>query len=562
VTSTPWAGTDGERIQAHSGMLFHDEAGSGWVMIGNSDAVQRVGGGQNDEVVIYRSQELYGPWGPAAVLVTVAQLNAIPGVASAVNTTIGIVERPKLHYKDGYYYIFLHLEPGHGEGYTLQCLGLFRFKSLEPPSASNTWEVVFVGRPGHNELTGQGFRVLDFGLFYDTVSGEVLYTATTDSYRFPGECCEGDAPGTCNYTKTNFCANTALVTFVVNLDVSPVTFTPLTTLPGRFEAPTLFRDPEDDNTLYMMASGQDGFGPNPVGLWSAPLKKDLAVVGSRVSDGWKWPAPVLWECLGLPHSGSGNAFTTQPFQVLPNPYSPAHGIYFGDNWLHGPGKESSGVCSSPAWHGEANCEPWQGNCPCNFPNSKCPGTSSPGFTAGYVWLPFTWSKLKADPEYLICAQAEWDMKAPPSDADVCYTYNVFPSTPYTAGLPARTDYRGEPVPYVESSCGFIPCPGWPMSKAENEDNTTACCEKVGDAITQGRNAGRCRAPDLCLGMCKENEHKNIPGGHGGCTFSAFDLKKAKVINGGFDCTTIRGSANSSSYGGVIDPCRGEHTIPK
>ena len=213
-----------------------------------------------------------------------------------------------------------------------------------------------------------------------------------------------------------------------------------------------------------------------------------------------------------------------------------------------------------------NCEPWQGNCPCNFPNDKCPGTSSPGWSAGYVWLPFAWSKLKLDPEYLICARETWRMRLPPGANDTCYTFNVFPEAKITPGLDPATlvDYRGKSVPYVESSCGFVSCPGWPMTKEENSGNTTRCCERVGDAITQGRNAGRCRAADLCLGQCREDENGNIPGGHGGCAFASFDPAKAKLLNGATDCTNARASGLSLTGGGpdVVDPCRGAHMVPK
>ena len=57
------------------------------------------------------------------------------------------------------------------------------------------------------------------------------------------------------------CANTALVTFAVDLNTA--TFTPVTTLPGRWEAPSLFRDPSDPHTLYMMCSGQVTCSPRP-----------------------------------------------------------------------------------------------------------------------------------------------------------------------------------------------------------------------------------------------------------------------------------------------------------
>ena len=232
-------------------MLFNDTGSNGgWVLIGNSDVVPSVGTGQNGQISVYHAPELYGPWGQEQVLVTASDLNSIPGVAEALNVTIGVVERPKLHFHEGFYYLFLHLEPE--EGYTLRSLGIFKLKQLAPHSPNNPWITVFAGHPGKNPRTQEGFQVLDFGLFYDSVSSKLLFSATTDSYRFPGECCEEDPPGSCNYTKTNMCANTALVTFDVDLDATPLTFNPIGTLPGRWEAPTLFRNPNDETTLYMM----------------------------------------------------------------------------------------------------------------------------------------------------------------------------------------------------------------------------------------------------------------------------------------------------------------------
>ena len=170
------------------------------------------------------------------------------------------------------------------------------------------------------------------------------------------------------------------------------------------------------------------------------------------------------------------------------------------------------------------------------------------------------------------------MKIPPGN-EPCFTFNVFPDAPFTQGLDPSTltDYRNQHVPYVESSCGFVPCPGWPMTPAENSDNTTLCCKKIADAPTQGRNAGRCRAPDLCLGKCSEDENGNIPGGHGGCVFTPFDPSKAKLIGTGggqVDCTMPRvdssggmvvsasSSAPLSNHPTVVDPCRGAHTLPE
>ena len=42
---------------------------------------------------------------------------------------------PSRPHQNGYYYLFLHLEPE--GGYTLQALGLYRFKTLAPPSPTN-----------------------------------------------------------------------------------------------------------------------------------------------------------------------------------------------------------------------------------------------------------------------------------------------------------------------------------------------------------------------------------------------------------------------------------------
>ena len=86
------------------------------------------------------------------------------------------------------------------------------------------------------------------------------------------------------------------------------------------------------------------------------------------------------------------------------------------------------------------------------------------------------------------------------------------------------------VGYAGSRMGQPP-PGSPAEVlaqgAPPTDRPVLVC--LGDSITQARNGGRCRANDLCLGKCKEDENSNIPGGHGGCSFVAFDPSKAKLI---------------------------------
>ena len=90
-------------------MLFKDEISQegGWVFLGNSDPDPQVGGGDNLQISFYRAPELYGPWSAQQVLITVEQVNQLPGV----NVSVGIMERPKITQQNGYYYLFLHLEP-------------------------------------------------------------------------------------------------------------------------------------------------------------------------------------------------------------------------------------------------------------------------------------------------------------------------------------------------------------------------------------------------------------------------------------------------------------------
>lgn len=314
----------------------------------------------------------------------------------------------------------------------------------------------------------------------------------------------------------------------------------------------MFRKPGDKRTLYMMCSGQDGWGPNPVSLFGGVLAEPGA---SGHTDAWEWPAPTVFECLGQPHSGSGNGFNTQPFQVLQNPYSKAHAIYLGDNWVHGPGKDTTmGNCNHPSQPSASEeCEPWQGNCPCGWPGSHCPATSNPGNSAGYVFLSFPWDKLGTT-DYLICAHDTWDMHSPPGDDETCYTFALIPEPSYTSGFETKLDYEGKPVPYIPSSCGFAMCPGWPLSAEANAASN--CCAKLGDSLTQAKYIGICNRDSLCGGRCKETDFGNIPGGNAGCMYKPFDPSKASLI-GSHDCTTVRGGG----AGSVVDPCRGAHAVP-
>lgn len=318
----------------------------------------------------------------------------------------------------------------------------------------------------------------------------------------------------------------------------------------------MFRKP-GDNKLYMLCSGQDGFGPNPINLFSAVLPAVTSAANSTVG-GYTWPAPLAFSCLGNPFSASANGFNTQPFQVLPNPYDDAHAVYLGDNWLHGPGKDfsSPGACSTPGQpHGDQQCEPWQGNCPCGWPHGTCPGTSSPHDNAGYVMLSFSWGML-GNTDYLLCGHGTWNMKAPPKEGGSCYTFDIFPDPEHTPGFQTLLDYEGKQVPYIVSSCGFAQCPGWPLTKEENEDPD--CCKKLGDALTQAKYNGVCQRDTLCGGTCKETYFGNIPGGGGQCTRPKFDASKASLF-GSKDCAAAR--LPWGKRGSVLDACRGQHHIP-
>jgi len=216
-----------------------------------------------------------------------------------------------------------------------------------------------------------------------------------------------------------------------------------------------------------------------------------------------------------------------------------------------------GKCSVPGLpqHGE-ECEPWQGCCPCNFPNSTCPFTSNPYDKAGYVWVSFPWDKV-GNTDYLFCAHSTWSMKSPPTADETCYTFNIFPAQYGTQDFKKDVDYSGQQHPYIVSSCGFSPPPGWPMTQ---ENNTNAsCCRTLGATFTEAKYVGvtaRQARSDVCEGKCKENENLNIPGGHGGCLLKPFDPSKAKLIlgNGQKDCSRYRG-------GSIVDPCHGPNSIP-
>merc|ERR1712232_1453788 len=178
-----------------------------------------------------------------------------------------------------------------------------------------------------------------------------------------------------------------------------------------------------------------------------------------------------------------------------------------------------------------------------------------GTSAGYIWLSFSWEKIESEVNYLLCAHGSWDMNAPPSSSEPCYTFDLIPDAAYTPNFQAPVDYDGKLAPYIASSCGFAICPGWPLSAADNTADS-ACCEKLGDALTQAKYVGACNRDTLCGGTCKETEFGNIPGGHGGCSRKDFDPSKANII-GETDCTKPRGAS-----GGVVDACRGEHSLPR
>lgn len=362
-----------------------------------------------------------------------------------------------------------------------------------------------------------------------------------------------------------FCADTGIVIFSVDKTClkrgkcTQDAFVPHATLPGRWEGMTLFRRPDDKETMYLLCSGQDGWGPNPVSLFSGILPAKQQLSNSLPGDDYQWPAPPLFTCSGQPFSGSAVAFNSQPIGVLPNPYDSNYGVYIGDNWLHGPGK-GMGKCSvkdKPGLpHADEVCEPWQGCCPCNFPNNTCPLTSGPYDLAGYVWVSFPWEKV-GNTDYLFCAQDSWSMKSPPTADETCYTFNLFPAQYGTQGFQEDTDYSGKQMPYVVSSCGFSPPPGWPKTAANNTN--ASCCETLGASFTEAKYVGVASSQgrsDVCEGKCKENQNSNIPGGHGGCLLKPFDPSKAKLIlgNGDKDCSSYRGTM-------ITDGCHGPNQIP-
>lgn len=573
ANSPMWTAADGKRIQAHSGMVFQDEATKNWCWIGNSDEGGGPGGLEHTQISLYTSPDLYGPWGAEEVLITLAQVRTLPGVG----TDVTVLERPKVHQAGGAYYVFLHLDD---DLYRMRRMGIFKLTKLAAPSASNPWTVLFTGHPGQNaKRGGKGFEVLDFNIYNDPVTNQLLYATTTDAYVFPApQYCDTDvSPGQCDGDRAHcqMCANTAVVIFTLDLPKlergdgpAALAFTPRATLPGRWEGMTMFRKPGDEKTLYFLCSGQDGFGPNPISLfsgsWSSegPQPKEPTsgnVTGPPPSE-YSWPAPLIFTCLGSPFSGSTSGFNSQPFQVLQNPYSADHAIYLGDNWLHGPGQDSTspGSCSNPSSQptGNTQCEPWQGDCPCNWPQSTCPGTSNPGGNAGYVWLSFPFAQL-GQTNYLLCAHSSWNMKTPPAGTETCYTFNLIPDPSHTPGFTAVPDYSGKPAPLITSSCGYAFCPGWPLTPADNAP-TSACCQKLGDSITQAKYQSQCWRSDLCGGVCKDTEFGNIPGGDGQCKYVPFDPSKAKLI-GSTDCTKVR--AGTSGKGQVVDPCRGAQNVP-
>mmetsp|Transcript_153943 Transcript_153943/g.279643 ORF Transcript_153943/g.279643 Transcript_153943/m.279643 type:complete len:631 (-) Transcript_153943:57-1949(-) len=566
ANSKPWTATDGERIHAHSGMAFYDASSETWRWIGNSDAEQTVGGAQNSQICMYSADELAGPWGSKTALLTLEQARQL----DQVGKEISILERPRVHQQDGRYYLFLHIDD---EQYRQRKVAIFQMNELAPPSEANQWITVFAGRPGMNKQRGnQGFEVADFNIYWDEDLRQLFYATTTDSHvwKHPYYCDTDVTHDAClsDLDHCQQCYNTAVVVFAVNVDqmsegrLEADSFKPLATLPGRWEGIAMFKKPGDSTHLYMFCSGQEGFGSNPVNLFSAELNADGFNFQASLLEqsSYDWAAPAIFTCLGQPFSGSANAFNSQPTQILQNPYDPKHAIYIGDNWLQGPGKDSTSAECRPDGQPQklSNCEPWSGTCPCGWPGNNCPGTSNPGSSAGYVWLSFSYKEV-GETDYLMCADHQWNLKRPSKAGARCFTFNLLPDEKHTPGFKAKQDYAGlgSYVPFVRSSCGFVQCPGWPMTPEENEDPN--CCKKLGDALTSPKFLGQCRRDDVCLGRCKDIENGNIPGGDGQCKYRPFDPSKASLMGGKVDCTQIRG--DTEQYGEIVDSCRGALSFP-
>lgn len=552
-----WTAADGRRLHAHSGMVFRDAVSGMWHWVGNSDAEGSDRLGQNSQISLYSSDNLYGPWSAEVVLATLEGMRDLLGEGNNVT----LLERPKVHQDAGTYYLFVHVDD---DAYRKRSICVIRMANLAAQTASNPWTVVFHGRPGSNpNRGGRGFEVLDFNIFFDPVSKELLYMSTADAYvPSPPSFCDTDVdPAECTGSRCFNCFNTALMMWSLDLDalrssqMTAASFRPRGVLPGRWEAPVLFRKPGDSRWLYLLCSGQDGFGPNPVSLFRGALGVEAPPLASGMpASDYPWPALRIFSCLGLPFSGSATALNSQPVQVLANPHDSAHAVYMGDNWLHGPGKDyTSEACSDPSKGPPSSvreCEAFTGTCPCQA--DRCPAVSRPGAHAGYIWVSFAWERLGST-EYLICAGPPWNLRAPSTNTGPCYTFNVFPQVGITPGYADVADYEGKAIPFTMNNCGFQFCFGWPMTLSQNAP-TRECCSTMGDFLTNPKTAGNCWRETLCGGICNDTDFGNIPGGHGGCTMKPFDPSQAVLLNSGKDCTTVRQDYLA------LDPCRGHHSL--
>lgn len=416
----------------------------------------------------------------------------------------------------------------------------------------------FFGRPGVNKNNnGAGFQVLDFSIFYDgTGTGKLYYMPTTDAFRYPeesGGCQQSTDENGVNIISTrvgakNMCANTAVTVFEITLDPDTMDrkkcFKPKQVLPGRWEGMTMFRK---GDKLFFLASGQDGFGPNPVSLFQVSLESTSWLPNTDAS---MFPAPTGgFHCVGNPFSGSMQALNSQPTQVLPNPYlksTPGKSqpmIYLGDNWLHGYGRGTSD------FSGE---EPGQGDCPRGWPHDYAPQKSCPGNSAGYVWLPFDAEDMEDAEKYRtsICAMNVWNMKNTDWKTKPCFTFNIMPTDDVAS-------CGSSPCPVIVGSCGFAICPGF-------MGNST--CHDAGDSFTQAKYQGRC-SPEVFLklhGVDCRIELKNFTTGMNGNIPSGDALCKwSPLTNWGrvtpHTCTapnTCTGHQPGSTT--TWNPCMGPH----
>jgi hypothetical protein len=354
--------------------------------------------------------------------------------------------------------------------------------------------------------------VLDFSIYFDDMTTKLYYMAASNAYPKVGAESE---------------YNTGIIVQEVTLGSSSVTFKPVSTLPGRFEGMAMFRW---QNDLYMLASAQDGFGPNPTALFLF----DPSHPGTTAA-GFQPNIPIgAFTCLGYPFSGSMRAFHSQPTQVLKNPFKNdgKNFVLLADNWLHGP-ERKDGYPAPGESYGPQGVEPSQGWCPKGWPNDSCPASSRPGSAGGYVWLPFNVSELNAKSTppatvtNLIRAYPLWNIKCPPEPSSSIGTY-TFETQPKLG--------------YIESSCGFASC-----GFEKNCD-----CAKLGDVFTNARSAGLCDAKafnEHCSGSCPEDANGNIPNGTGGCVFDP----SVGLVSTTTDLRCTKARAD------VYDPCTGHQS---